>query len=156
MESLTKQVVNIIQKYKKDSCLDCMYNCVHNISRKVCWNCYCYSHLSDAVLTINDNKYIIPNEEIQKKIPEHIGYILCYDYTNKTYQLFNILELLKNHEVMAKHIINGYLYRKKKYTQLIKISENNDTYKSYINNYVFTNKYNLIIELDNTLRIEKY
>ena len=57
---------------------------------------------------------------------------------------------------MAKHIINGYLYRKKKYTQLIKISENNDTYKSYINNYVFTNKYNLIIELDNTLRIEKY
>jgi hypothetical protein len=49
----TKQMIDIINKYKKESCLNCVYTCIHNVIDKVCWNCYYLSHLSDMVIKIN-------------------------------------------------------------------------------------------------------
>ena len=54
--------------------------------------------------------FFLCNEEIRKKMIDHPGYILCYNYQNKIYKLINVQNLLFTHFYVIRHLISRYLY----------------------------------------------
>ncbi len=139
MSKESKEINKIKKEYGKYLCLKCVYSCIHK--KTLCWNCYYNSHFEDMII-INDNiKYIMPSKDVQLIQPEHFGYILFYNYEQATYNLLNVFDLDDYYEKI-KHIINGYLYLKKKYYTLTKLNIEKKEYIEYIKNKLIKKKYN--------------
>lgn len=90
-------------------CDNCFYSCIHLNNKNACWNCFVANHLSATVFKIDNLDFFCCNEEIRKKIIEHPGYILCYNYQYKIYKLVKVQNLVYTNFYLIKHLVSKYL-----------------------------------------------
>lgn len=133
-------------------CNNCNYKCIHKNIKNICWNCFIAEHFQTTIIKEYGMDFFQCNKEIIKKINQHPGYILGYNYQNKIFKLFDVKEVVNTNFYLIKHIVSKYLSKinkKKMYKKVEEMTLSNTN----ILDEIFKDKYVLDMEAFNIKKI---